>query len=72
MWIIIWKNVFDSWSPWPGPRGCFGALSGKEGGGRDSEILCDGAWESRAIMSNRTMHPVWPEWPDCCQSLLDN
>ena len=27
MWIIIWKNVFDSWSPWPGPRGCFGALS---------------------------------------------
>ena len=28
MWIIIWKNVYDSWSPWPGPRGCFGALSG--------------------------------------------
>ena len=28
MWIIIWKNVYDSWSPWPGPRGCFSALSG--------------------------------------------
>ena len=25
MWIIIWKNIYDSWSPWPGPRGCFGA-----------------------------------------------
>ena len=36
MWIIIWKNVFDSWSPWPGPRGCFGALSAlksKQGSG---------------------------------------
>ena len=31
MWIIIWKNVYDSWSPWPGPRGCFGALSECEG-----------------------------------------
>ena len=31
MWIIIWKNVYYSWSPWPGPRGCFRALSGCNG-----------------------------------------
>ena len=27
MWIMIWKNVYDFWSPWPGPSGHFGALS---------------------------------------------
>ena len=36
MWIIIWKNVYDSWSPWPGPRGCFGALSASA-----TAIACD-------------------------------
>ena len=39
MWIIIWKNVYDSWSPWPGPRGCFGALSAPQEHRAHSTIL---------------------------------
>ena len=65
MWIIIWKNVYDSWSPWPGPRGCFGALSAISIVERTRHFLLHGHMTSvplPAAQSSGLFYESWGAW----------